>query len=173
MSLMRAIQKMFNRGDSVDDQQVIENMRRTRRRNNDLVVAFYDKADWHYDAVLRKGLDEGQTYVPGGMLIGWLVEREFISDEMYELYGEEIDDFLNRNIGPASLYQAMEGKLHQDMLTKEGARFMQYYFSAGNYFVDFENTFDARDGAQYSVADSWKNFDKLSKLLDLRLRESG
>ncbi len=105
-------------------------------------------------------------------LVG-LVEREFLSDEMYELYGEEIDGFLNRSIGAADLYQAMDGKLHQEMLTKDGARFMHYYFSAGNYFIDYENTFDARDGAQYSVSDSWNNFEKLSKLLDLRLRESG
>ncbi|MCC7531453.1 MAG: hypothetical protein IT342_23320 [Candidatus Melainabacteria bacterium] len=173
MSFMRAIQKMFSRGGSVDDTQVIENFKRVRKRNNDLVVSNFDKADWHYDAIKQKGLDEGQMFVPGGLLLGWLVEKEFLSDEMYELYGEEIDDFLNRNIGPADLYQAMDGKLHQDMLTKEGARFMHYYFSAGNYFNDYENTFNARDGAQYSVADSWNNFEKLSNLLDLRLRESG
>lgn len=173
MSFMRAIQKMFNRSDPADSSQVIENFKRVRKRNNDLVVSNFDKADWHYDAIKQKGLDEGQMYVPGGLLLGWLVEREFLSDEMYELYGEEIDDFLNRNIGAADLYQAMDGKLHQEMLTKEGARFMHYYFSAGNYFSDYENTFDARDGAQYSVSDSWNNFEKLSKLLDLRLRESG
>lgn len=173
MSFMRAIQKMFNRTSPDDEQQVIENFKRTRRRNNDLVVAFFDRADWHYDAIKQKGLDEGQMYVPGGMLLGWLVEKEFVSDEMYELYGEEIDDFLNHRIGAADLYQAMDGKLHQDMLTKEGARFMQYYFSAGNYFTDYENTFDARDGAQYSVSDSWSNYEKLAKLLDLRFREAG
>ncbi len=173
MSFMRAIQNLFNRGSSVDESQVIENFKRVRKRNNDLVVTNFDKADWHYDAIKQKGLDEGQMYVPGGMLLGWLVEKEFISDEMYELYGEEIDDFLNRNIGAADLYQAMDGKLHQEMLTKDGARFMHYYFSAGNYFTDYENTFDARDGAQYSVPDSWNNFERLSKLLDLRLRESG
>lgn len=174
MSFMRAIQKMFNRGDSSDaDQQVIENFKRTRRRNNDLVVACFDRADWHYDAVRQKGLSEGQMYVPGGLLLGWLVEKEFISDEMYELYGEEIDDFLNQRIGAADLYQYMDGKLHQDMLTREGQRFMHYYFSAGNYFIDFENTFDARDGAQYSVSDTRPNYEKLAKLLDLRYRESG
>lgn len=174
MSFMRAIQKMFGKTGSLDDQQqVIENFKRTRRRNNDLVVAFFDRADWHYDAVRQKGLDEGQMYVPGGMLLGWLVEQEFLSDEMYELYGEEIEDFLNRHIGPGYLYQTMDGKLHQDMLTKDGARFMHYYFSAGNYFTDYENTFNARDGAQYTVTDTWQNYEKLCKLLDLRLKESG
>lgn len=173
MSFMRAIQKMFGRTNAHEEQQVIENFKRVRKRSNDLVVSNFDKADWHYDAIKQKGLDEGQMYVPGGMLLGWLVEKEFVSDEMYELYGEEIEDFLNRNIGAAYLYQVMDGKLHQDMLTKEGARFMHYYFSAGNYFLDFENTFDARDGAQYSVPDSWSNYEKLCKLLDMRLREAG
>ena len=173
MSIMRNIQRMFGRGNSNEDEQAIENFKKRRKAPVDRTVSSFDRADWHYDSVRQQGLPDGQMYVPGGMLLGWLVEREFISDEMYELYGEEIDDFLNRRIGAADLYQSVDGKLNQEMLSPEGARFMHFYFSGGNYFTDYENVFNARQGAQYGVQDTWQNYEMLSRVLEGRLRECG
>lgn len=130
-----------------------------------------DKADWHFESVARAGLHNMQAYIPGGFLLGWLVDNNLISEDFQNIAKRFLPDFKDRKLSAASLYKAVDGVLSSEMLNEYGTKFLAWYKPM--YFADYEATLllGVDDEHQYGVKDSWDNFSKLANFLDRRLSE--
>jgi anaerobic magnesium-protoporphyrin IX monomethyl ester cyclase len=71
------------------------------------------------------------------------------------------------------LFYKIDGVLADDMLNDEGNAFSKYYFDfdKGQYLKDYENLFAAELPTLYHVSDSWRNYDRLKEIIDLRYSE--
>lgn len=129
----------------------------------------YDKAEYHDDEVVPKGLPRNQAFVPAGMFIGWLIEHDMIAKDFLE----ETHAFKERKITGAKVYKAWDGCLIDYMLTDEGNAFAGYYYHGtegedGLYFDDYKAALAGDLPGLYHVKDTWENYDIIKKRIDER-----
>lgn len=133
----------------------------------------WDKAEYHYDGDWPEGLPQEQAYVHAGLFLGWLVERDLVSDFFREESEEAIAQFRARSLTGPQLYESWDGALTDDMLSDEGNAFAADYFdiSDGAYVTEYEQLL--ADGLEsiYHVADTWENYDRLRAHLDRRFAD--
>ena len=133
----------------------------------------YDKAKWHYEGEFPAGLAESQAFVPTGMFLGWLVDRDLISEEFADDWGEEMARFKRREISGPALFELVDGALVDDMLSDEGNSFAAHYFDfeKGRFIGDYEELLCAALPSRYHVEDTWENYGKLAQRVDQRYAE--
>ena len=56
-------------------------------------VDVYDKAKWHFGGDFPQELDDFQGYVHTGMFLGWLIDKDLVSDEFKADHSVEIEQF--------------------------------------------------------------------------------
>lgn len=128
----------------------------------------YDKVAWYGDECPD---DAGiGAYVPFGMLLGWLIEHQLVSEDfaVAEDLEAACEKFKNRRItGPEFYCELMDGVLTDDDLSDEGNRFVKWYIN--HYYGDFIDTlcggFDER---HFRIDDTWENYERISKVIDNR-----
>jgi hypothetical protein len=129
----------------------------------------YDKAEYHDDEVVPKGLPRKQAFVHTGMFVGWLIEHDMIAKDFLE----KTQGFKERKITGAQVYKAWDGCLIDYMLTDEGNAFAKYYYNGedgqgGLYFDDYEAALVGDLPSLYHVKDTWENYDVIKKKIDQR-----
>src|SRR5262249_5638513 len=91
-------------------------------------LEIYDKAKYHYEGEFPADLDDDQAYVHTGFFLGWLVEHNFLADEIVRDFEKEIAAFNARRTTAPQLYALLGGVFDETMLTDEGNRFTRAYF---------------------------------------------
>jgi hypothetical protein len=131
----------------------------------------YEKSKSQFLAHFPSILPIDQAYVHVGMFLGWMLDQE--------LYGEIFEDeeehqllrFKNREISCALLSVLWDGYLSEDLFNEEGNEFCYYYYQSGLYRKDYQDVFNFVPNFNGKVADSWENYDKLSKKISIRFKE--
>jgi hypothetical protein len=130
----------------------------------------YDKAKYHSGGDWPEGLPEEQSFVHGGLFLGWLMQRGLVSEEVDD---ELVRDFKKRRRTGPRIYEELDGVLDDAMLTDDGNAFAKAYFDLGTgaYISEYQDLLAADLESVYAVADTWDNYEKLRELLDLRFRQ--
>lgn len=128
----------------------------------------YDKAARYSDATSD---DNGfKEYVPFGMLLGWMIERELVSEEFRvdEDLVAACAEFKSRvTTGPKLYCDMLDGVLTDNDLNEEGNRFMKWYIK--RFHGDFADTFCGGgefDERCFRVEDTWENYERICKIID-------
>jgi len=135
------------------------------------LVSSVDKAEWHMRAVQRAGLAPIQAFVPGGLLLGWLVQNKMVNDLVELHFKDSVVRFRNRELTAAHLFEVVGGVLNITLTNEIGTPFLKWYET--KYMKDYERTLLAGvpDNEAYAVTDCWENYEKFAKVLDERLLE--
>ena len=135
----------------------------------------YDDASWHSGDKLPKGLPDeaGATHI--GMFACWALLSGLAGDLHTQDFPEKLAGLRNRSQTPGQFFlESCDGKLTNEDLNDEGNAFARVYYDVqrGRYLIDYEATLGGgRLASLYSVQNTWKNFDRLSPILDRRLAE--
>lgn len=133
-------------------------------------VSIYDKAAWHLEGQFPEELDDHQAYVIGGFVLGWLCDRGLLSEETQINFGEDIRQFVKREITGAELYEVMDGTLTNHDVSGAIERFLDTYVgSAGTYLSDYEKTLAGGLRTVYHVQDTWENLATIETVIDRAL----
>lgn len=130
----------------------------------------YDKAKYHFSGDWPTDLPVEHAYHHGGMFLGWLVERDLVSEFFKSEGAAEIREFKRRKITAPELYRAWDGVLTDDMLSTEGNAFAGEYFnlSTGPYVTEYGRLLADGLETTYHVEDTWESFERLKRHLDER-----
>lgn len=137
-----------------------------------------DRTDWHSGQGFPKELPSknGGTHI--GMYLAWIINNQLEGAIHHENAESEqaLERVRKREItGREFLISACDEKLWESDLNEEGLDFTkQYYVTTGGgttYFEDYIFALAETLPSIYHVADTWENYDTLSKRLDHRFRE--
>src|SRR5450432_138845 len=132
----------------------------------------YDKADWHLTANFPKDLEEEQIYVHTGFFIGWLIDKNLISDDFEDVNSDFIPQFKQRKISGPKLYELSGGVFTADDVNDKGRLFCNYYYEPNTYFKEYHDTF-VKSGlfskglpSDYHVQGTWNNYNIICNVID-------
>lgn len=126
----------------------------------------YDKAEWHIKH-LPHDLPSDQALVHTGMLVTWLAENDMIDGE----FAQEAAQVKRRKIRGSDAYRLWDCVLACDILTEEGNGFVRdYYEEKAMFWKDYDELLVRGLPSFYSVRDTWKNYDVISKRISERFR---
>lgn len=140
-------------------------------------IQSYDRASFH-DTV-KLDLPFTSAFIPGGMLMGWAVLNNLLTQEFAEEQADDIKEFLEGRLSCAELYRWMGGYLHQSMFIKDCSMFLHAYYgyhkgeenqNKSAYWNDLKFAMQ-KEGTIYHIADSATNFARVRELLDTRYKE--
>ena len=103
-----------------------------------------------------------------GFFLAWLVDRDMVSGLIADESADLISALRSRRGRPGDLYAKWDGVLVPEMLNDEGNAFARAYYEQ-RFFDDYASLFPEADA--YKVRGTWKNYDRLAPLLDVRLAE--
>jgi hypothetical protein len=134
----------------------------------------YDRADWHYGGNYPPDLppENGGTHI--GMFLAWAITRGLEGDIHHE---DAVSQAAlaavreRRMTGREFLFKQCDEKFCDVDLSEEGNAFARSYYATDRYLEDYAATLGRDVPTLYHVEDAWKNFDKLSRVLDQRYRE--
>ena len=135
-----------------------------------------DRMDWHYGGDFPEGLptENGGTHI--GMYLAWVINNDLIGEMHVEDASESILAVKNRQItGRDFLIQECDEKFWNDDLNEEGLAFTNYYYSDDSgmklYIQDYEQILSNEVESTYYVEDTWNNYDKIARVIDIRYKE--
>lgn len=135
----------------------------------------YDKAKYHYGADnFSKELSHTQAFVHTGMFIAWLVQHDLFSGAVLHTPPTVIEKVKRRHLTGTEFYKEyLDGVFMPNELTGEGVQFTEFYFDfeKGQYLADYSKVLANNLPSLYHVADTWDNYDELSKVIDARYRK--
>ena len=134
----------------------------------------YDKAKYHYGGNFPEDLEDFQGFVHTGMFICWLIDNDLLDYEFFENSLEDIKKVKNRELTGAQFYEIwMDGVFAIEEVSEIGNRFALNYFDfdTGKYVSDYENTLAKQLPTLFHVQDSWENYEKIKKVIDIRFAE--
>ncbi|MGC4117394.1 MAG: hypothetical protein QM765_23105 [Myxococcales bacterium] len=133
-------------------------------------IHVFDKAKYHYEGDFPRHLHKSQASVHTGMYWGWIVDRALVSRVFEREAAECLRDFRERRITGAQCYDLLGGVLASDMLKPEGRAFSRWYYEleTGQYIWDYQKLLAGDLPSVYHVADTWKNYAMLSKVISRR-----
>lgn len=136
-------------------------------------IVVYDKAAWHIEGDFPEDLAERNAYTHSGLYLGWLINRDLVSEEFLDDWSDEIELFRKRERTAPALFEITDGVLESSMLSDDGARFTGAYFNLqeGRYLDDYESLLVNELPTMYHAEDTWANFDKLAARLDERFAQ--
>jgi hypothetical protein len=128
-------------------------------------MVVHDKASWHHEhRSYPAGLDRHQAYSYGGFFLAWLAERNMLSEEFLEDWGEMVEALKRRELTPGQAYEAVDGVLTSDMVSPKGQPFVHDWFESKtfDYYGLFEMVLGGQLSSPYLVTDSWENYTALA-----------
>ena len=135
-----------------------------------------DRMDWHYGGDFPEGLptENGGTHI--GMYLAWIINNDLIGEMHLEDAPESILAVKNRQItGRDFLIQECDEKFWNDDWNEEGLAFTNHYYSDDSgmkqYIQDYEQILSNDVASTYHVEDTWDNYDKVARVLDIRFKE--
>ena len=129
----------------------------------------YDKAKYHSGSIAQAGLPEGQEFVHTGMYLGWLIDHDLLDSDFARESEGDIAEFKARKLTAPRLFERWDGVLIDDMLSKQGNAFSQFYFDfeKGSFVRDYQTAFGVSGGNDFfGVPDTWENFAKIATFID-------
>jgi len=120
----------------------------------------YDDGDWHHDAAEAAGQPIEGAFTHIGLYIGWLIRRSFHQREMFT--AEDVAAVRAGEMTGSDLADEVDDKLVSDMLTDEGRRFTDFYYST--YLQDYNATFATQP--EYGVVDDATSYARIAPVLD-------
>ena len=137
-------------------------------------VDVYDKAKWHFGGDFPTDLDDFQGYVHTGMFLGWLIDKDLISDDFKENNKTEIQEFRNRKMTGSQVFEkCCDGVLMIEDINELGNRFSLSYFDfqTGQYLTDYENALLKGKPSLYNVDDTWDNYAVIKLFIEKRFAD--
>lgn len=146
-------------------------------------MAKYDDASWHYEGTYPEDLPNKNAATHIGMFLDWCINNDLLSKEQMDDSADEITSVKSRIItGAEFLITACDEKFVDENLSRLGNRFAKAYYEYGkqtkfgkayaNYLNDYSDMLaNGVEDDVYYVADTWKNYDKLSPIIDRRFVE--
>ncbi len=136
----------------------------------------YDDMSWHYgEQGLPEGYKENALCVHIGVFAIWCVLNDLSGDDLAGEASDLKDGYKNRTLTPGQwCCDHMDGRLLSDDLNDTGNAFAYDYFSPdrGDYTEDYTSAVgDNGIDYTYSVADTWKTYDTVAKIIDRRYDE--
>ncbi len=131
----------------------------------------YDLAKNHFLGDFPQSLPIEKAYLHIGMYLGWIIDRDLYSEYFAEEASTEIYRFKRRDIGCIILAEIWDGSLSFDLFGNHGNMFTSYYYAGGIYRNDYIETLVQNEPSIYHIEDSWENYDKISKRIDLRFQD--
>jgi hypothetical protein len=125
----------------------------------------YDIAKQRFLAHFPSILPIEQAYVHIGMFLGWMLENDLYSEEFEEEESLQILRFKQREITCSILSAMWDGYLDEELFSKKGNDFLQYYFQSGKYRQDYQNTLATGLNSMHQVSDTWENYEKIAKTI--------
>jgi hypothetical protein len=132
--------------------------------------------DWHYGGDFPENLpvENGGTHI--GMYLAWVINNELINETHLNEDDESLDRVKKREMtGRDFLINVCDEKFSEGDLNEEGLKFTRYYYSderdMKEYIVDYLKVLAADLESVYHVDDTWENYDKICKVIDVRYRE--
>jgi len=136
-------------------------------------VAYYDRADWHYGGDYPSDLppENGGTHI--GMFLAWAIVRDLEGRLLRENSANALAAVKARRMtGREFFFSECDEKFWAECLNEAGAAFAAaYYEPEDGYLHDYEMVLGSDLPSLYHVADTWENFDKISRLLDKRYQQ--
>lgn len=136
----------------------------------------YDDASWHYDGDFPPELptEAGATHI--GMFVAWCMLHDLAGSLHTDEFPDELEALKSRSITPGQfVINACDEKFTDEELTDEGNAFATAYFGEpggyGQYLTDYEQTLSRSEPTLYHIHDSWKNYEKLSPMIERRFSE--
>lgn len=152
----------------MDKSQLIKALsaRGKKKRESSTRLLSIENAEWHMKSVAEAGLEPIRAFVPGGLLLGWLVDK-FFTNEKFERDHREVNSlFRNRKMSAAAFFEAVGGVLSTSFTNEAGTQFLLWYET--QYMEDYQKTLVTTEFG-YEVTDSWSNYSKISDVLNHRL----
>lgn len=111
----------------------------------------------------------GATHI--GMFMAWMILHEMVSDAHRQDDADSIAQIKSRQItGAQFVIELMDGKLFDDDLSALGNEFAAAYYDT-DYLRDYMQAMGVNDDTADDfcrVDDTWANFAKIARVLDLR-----
>lgn len=126
----------------------------------------YDKAKWHYEGDFPRWTRKRRAFVHAGLFLAWLVDRGMASELLSTESAARVAAIRDRRGRPDDLYAEWDGVLASDMLDAEANDFACDYYEQ-SFLEDYASVFV--DAGPYGVRGSWRDYDRLTPLLDERL----
>ncbi|BDC98989.1 hypothetical protein [Persicobacter psychrovividus] len=130
-----------------------------------------DHAKLHFLNKFPESLPIENAYLHIGMFLGWLIDSELTSEYFEEEAETEIFRFKLRDLSPMILSEIWGGALTHSLINEKGNNFAHHYYCSGEYLKDYELTLANGLPSIYHVKDSWKNYQKISDILDKRFEK--
>ncbi|MBD3300501.1 MAG: hypothetical protein GF347_04065 [Candidatus Moranbacteria bacterium] len=134
----------------------------------------YEDAKTYYDSPeYPVNSSNEQAFVPGGMLLAWLIKRDLISRYFKKENQNFIKDFQQGKISGPKIYKSWGGRLTSFMLNFKGNQFLEYYLQEGpvNYFKDYEKYLLKGLDNIFEISDTQQNYKIAESFLDQRFKE--
>jgi hypothetical protein len=136
----------------------------------------YDKAKWHYGGDFPADLPEEQAFVHTGMFLGWLIDRNLVSDQFHKDFADEIEKFHKRETSGPRIFQLCDGVFDEEMLSEPGNQFTREYYGNndggyGQFLEDYDELLADDLDSTYHVEDTLDNYNMLKDQIDLRYAE--
>jgi hypothetical protein len=131
----------------------------------------YDDAEIYFLNFETDALENeaGATHI--GMYMAWMILHELVSEHLREETRAAADAVKARAISGASyVVDQLDCKLLDSDLSPLGNAFTAAYYNTA-YMNDYGRCFGVSEGSTddfCSVPDTWENFDKIARVLDLR-----
>jgi hypothetical protein len=137
----------------------------------------FDRAEWHSaEPRYPRDLPPEAAGTHLGVFLAWAILRQRVAPG---LDAQALLDVRRRvRTGRDFLFAECDGALRAQDLADEAVAFAREYFQDGRgnvrpdgYLLDYERTLGGTLPDLYRVADTWPNFDRMAKVLDLRFEQ--
>lgn len=130
----------------------------------------YDKANDHLDKEEFMDLSILHAHTHIGMFLGWIVQNDLMSEDFEDEAGLQIRHFLQQTISCCLFSELWDGTISDEMLNEDANKFTTAYYTTGKYIEDYRKIFPKHE-CMYLVEDTWQNYEKVTKIVDMRFLE--
>ena len=136
----------------------------------------YDRADHDYSSE-QEPLPKGHAATHIGMFLAWAAFHNLVNDFHEQRSAELLARLRRREITGRQFFEAAcQEQFAEKDLNVEGNEFAAHYYrdlagERGAYFADYRKTLTTGLPSFWHVADTWENYEKLARVIDLRFQQ--
>lgn len=133
-------------------------------------MTVYDKAKWHFEAVLELGRDVEYAYAPAAYFFAWAAENGLLSEERTRQLAGDVEKFKRREVDGVFLFKLLDGTLDSADLSDEGNLFAMSYldYRSGFYLTDLRSLFPPDVSQELTLGWRWEVYDQLAPVITKR-----
>ena len=130
----------------------------------------YDQANSHLkkEEFMELSIEHAHTHI--GMFLTWIVKNDLASEDFEDEAGLQIRNLMERSISCCIFSELWDGVVSDEMLNEKAQKFTSAYYGSGKYIEDYRKIFPQHE-CMYLVEDTWENYEKVAKVLDMRFKE--